>query len=113
MAYKKGDVYLVNFDPTVGSEVKKIRPAVIVSNDVNNANSPILSITPITSNVSRVFSFEVELPSGGSGLTKKSKAMINQTRAVDKARLIEHIGKLDRQVLERIDKALKLHYDLD
>jgi mRNA interferase MazF len=113
MAYKKGDVYLVNFDPTVGSEVKKIRPAVIVSNDVNNANSPILSITPITSNVSRVFSFEVELPSGSSGLTKKSKAMINQTRAVDKARLIEHIGKLDRQVLDRIDKALKLHYDLD
>jgi mRNA interferase MazF len=86
---------------------------VIVSNDVNNANSPILAITPITSNASRVFSFEVELPSGSSGLTKTSKAMINQTRAVDKARLIEHIGKLARQVQDRIDKALKLHYDLD
>ncbi|MGZ6193327.1 MAG: type II toxin-antitoxin system PemK/MazF family toxin [Syntrophales bacterium] len=113
MAYEKGDVYRVNFDPAAGSEVKKIRPAVIVSNDVNNANSPILSIAPITSNVSRVFSFEVELPSGSSGLAKKSKAMVNQTRAVDKARLIEHIGKLDRQVLDRIDRALKLHYDLD
>ncbi|MGC9975165.1 MAG: type II toxin-antitoxin system PemK/MazF family toxin [Syntrophales bacterium] len=113
MAYKKGDVYRVNFDPTVGSEVKKTIPAVIVSNDVNNANSPILSITPITSNASKVFSFEVALPSGSTGMTKKSKAMINQTSAVDKARLIEHIGKLDRQVLDRIDKALKLHYDLD
>ncbi|MGZ3579078.1 MAG: type II toxin-antitoxin system PemK/MazF family toxin [Syntrophales bacterium] len=113
MAYEKGDVYRVNFDPAAGSEVKKIRPAVIVSNDVNNANSPILSIAPITSNVSRVFSFEVELPSDSSGLAKKSKAMVNQTRAVDKARLIEHIGKLDRQVLDRIDRALKLHYDLD
>ncbi len=113
MAFKKGDIYLVNFDPTVGHEVKKTRPAVIVSNDVNNANSPIISITPITSNISRIFSFEVELPVGSSGLTEKSKAMINQTRAIDKARLIKHVGRLDRQVLEKIDRALKLHYDLD
>lgn len=113
MACKKGDVYLVNFDPTIGFEVKKTRPAVIVSNDVNNANSPIISITPITSNVSKIFSFEVELPAGPSGITKKSKAMINQTRAVDKARLIKYIGSLDSQIIEKINKVLKLHYDID
>ena len=113
MACKKGDVYLVNFDPTIGSEVKKTRPAVIVSNDVNNANSTIISIVPITSNVSRVFSFEVELQAGSGGINKKSKAMVNQTRAVDKARLLEYLGKLDKQVIDRIDRALKLHYDLE
>ena len=112
MACKKGDVYLVNFDPTIGSEIRKTRPAVIVSNDVNNANSPIISITPITSNVSRVFSFEVELPADSGGISKKSKAMVNQTRAVDKVRLIEYIGTLDRKLLEKINKALMLHYDL-
>jgi len=113
MDCKKGDVYLVNFDPTIGSEVKKTRPAVIVSNDVNNANSTIISITPITSNVSRIFSFEVELPAGSGGITIKSKAMINQTRAVDKARLIKHIGSLDSLIIEKINRALKLHYDID
>ena len=59
---RKGCIYLVNFDPTVGAEVKKIRPAVVVSNDINNAHSPIISIAPISSRVARIFSFEVEIP---------------------------------------------------
>ena len=59
---KRGDVFLVNFDPTVGAEARKTRPAVVVSNDINNAHSPIVSISPITSNVTRVYTFEVEIP---------------------------------------------------
>ncbi len=59
---KRGDVFVVNFDPTLGAEAKKNRPAVVVSNDINNAHSPIVSITPVTSNVRRVYSFEVEIP---------------------------------------------------
>ncbi|MEI7589762.1 MAG: type II toxin-antitoxin system PemK/MazF family toxin [Deltaproteobacteria bacterium] len=110
--YKKGEIYLVNFDPTIGSEVKKTRPAVIVSNNINNANSPIVSIAPITSNVTRVFSFEVELTEGAFGLDRKSKVMINQTRAVDKSRLIRHIGTVNAPTLELIGQALVLHYDL-
>jgi mRNA-degrading endonuclease toxin of MazEF toxin-antitoxin module len=61
---RRGEIFLVNFDPTIGSEAKKTRPAVVVSNDINNAHSPIVSISPITSNVTRVYSFEVEVPSG-------------------------------------------------
>ncbi len=60
---RRGEIFLVNFDPTIGSEAKKTRPAVVVSNDINNAHSPIVSISPITSNVTRVYSFEVEVPS--------------------------------------------------
>jgi mRNA interferase MazF len=110
---KRGDVFWVNFDPTVGAEAKKTRPAVIVSNDINNAHSPIVSIAPITSNVTRVYSFEVEVPPGTGGLHTLSKVMVNQTRAVDKARLLKRLGHFPEDILEHISRALKLHYDLE
>jgi len=110
---KRGEVFLVNFDPTIGAEAKKTRPAVIVSNDINNAHSPIISIVPITSNVTKVYSFEVEIPQGVGGLKSRSKVMVNQTRAVDKIRLIKKLGHLPEQILSDINEALKLHYDLE
>jgi mRNA interferase MazF len=85
---RKGDVFLANFDPTIGSEVKKIRHSVVVSNDVNNAHSPIISIAPITSSITRVYYFDVEITAGLGGLTERLKVMISQTRAVDKSRLM-------------------------
>lgn len=84
----------------------------IVSNDINNANSPIISICPITSNVIKVYSFEVEVPSGVGGLRTRSKVMINQTRAVDKIRLIRKLGHIPEPIQEEVNQALKLHYDL-
>jgi len=110
---KRGEVYLVNFDPTVGAEAKKTRPALVVSNDINNIHSPIVSISPITSNVTRVYSFEIEVPPGTGGLKVRSKVMINQTRAVDKIRLIKKLGQLPAGLMEEANQALKLHYDLD
>ncbi len=109
---RRGDIFLVNFDLTVGAETKKTRPALIVSNDINNANSPIISIAPITSNVLKVYSFEVEIPSGVGGLRTRSKVMINQTKAVDKIRLIRKLGHIPEPIQKEIDQALKLHYDL-
>ena len=109
---KQGDVFRVNFDPSVGAEVKKARPAVVVSNDVNNEHSPIISIAPITSNVSRVYLFEVEIPAGTSNLTSRSKIMVNQTRAVDKVRLVQLIGSLPAALMAQVKAALKLHYDI-
>jgi mRNA interferase MazF len=110
---KRGDVFLVNFDPTIGAEAKKTRPAVVVSNDINNAHSPIISISPITSNVTKIYSFEVEIPSGTAGLRGRSKVMVNQTRAVDKLRLLKKLGHLSEGIIEDINQALKLHYDLE
>jgi len=109
---RRGDVFLVNFDPTVGTEAKKTRPALLVSNDVNNAHSPIVSISPITSNVARIYSFEAKLPSGKGGLETDSKVMVNQTRAVDKTRLVKKLGHLPLEFMAQIDQALRLHYDL-
>ncbi len=110
---KRGEVFLVNFDPTVGAEAKKTRPAVVVSNDVNNAHSPIVSISPITSNVTKVYSFEVEIPSGMRGLRTRSKIMVNQTRAVDKIRLIKKLGHLSEGLMDSVNQALKLHFAIE
>lgn len=109
---KQGDVFWVNFDPSVGAEVKKVRPAVVVSNDINNEHSPIISIAPITSNVTRVYSFEVEIHAGTSNMTSRSKIMVNQTRAVDKVRLVQLIGSLPAVLMAQVKAALKLHYDI-
>jgi len=113
VSIRRGEVFLVNFDPTVGAEAKKTRPAVVVSNDINNAHSPIVSISPITSNVIKVYSFEVEIPTGMGGLKTRSKVMVNQTRAVDKIRLIKKLGHLPDQIMADVNRALKLHYDLE
>jgi mRNA interferase MazF len=110
---RRGEIFLVNFDPTVGAEAKKIRPALVVSNDINNQHSPIISIAPITSNVTKVYSFEVEVPSGSGGLKTRSKVMVNQTRAIDKIRLIKKLGSLSEKIRLKVDRALKLHYDLE
>ena len=109
---RRGEVFLVNFDPTVGAEAKKTRPAVVVSNDINNAHSPIVSISPITSNVIKVYSFEVEIPPGVGGLKSRSKVMVNQTRAVDQIRLMKKLGRLPEPIMKEVDRALRLHYDL-
>jgi len=109
---RRGQVFLVNFDPTIGAKAKKTRPALVVSNDLNNAHSPIVSISPITSNVKRIYSFEVEIPSSKGGLRTRSKVMINQTRAVDKVRLIKSLGRLQEDIMRQVDQALRLHYHL-
>ena len=110
---KRGDLFLVNFDPTVGAEAKKIRPALVVSNDINNLHSPIVSIAPIISNVMKVYSFEVQIPPGTGGLRTRSKVMVNQTRAVDKIRLIKKLGTLPEKIMLEVNQSLKLHYDLE
>jgi len=110
---KRGEIFLVNFDPTVGAEARKTRPALVVSNDINNTHSPIVSISPITSNISRIYSFEVEVPAGTGGLQTRSKVMVNQTRAVDMIRLIKRLGHLSKEIMKQVNQALELHYDLE
>ena len=112
MTIKRGEVWLANLDPTIGSEIRKTRPVVIVSNNINNVNNNVVSVLPITSNTERVFSFEVLLSKGIANLPKDSKAKADQIRTLDKIRLIKLIGKLpDVQMLE-IAAAIKLHLDL-
>ncbi len=109
---KRGEVWLANLDPTVGSEIRKTRPVVIVSNDVNNMNNNVVSILPVTSKTTKVFSFEVLLPMGSANLPKDSKAKADQIRTLDKSRLVKLLGKLTDAQIADIETALRLHLAL-
>jgi mRNA interferase MazF len=95
----QGDVYLINLDPTLHTEVGKTRPGLILSIDAMNLNSPRLLIAPITSSIGKVYPFEVLLPSGAGGLEKDSKVMVDQLRSIDKRRLIRRLGAVNREIL--------------
>jgi mRNA interferase MazF len=113
---RRGDVYLVDLDPAQGSEANKLRPAIIVSNDAANRVAQrgrgVITVVPVTSNVTRVFPFQVRLPAGEGGLTVASKAQAEQVRSVDSARLVRRIGGLTAATLHRLDDALRTHLSL-
>lgn len=110
---KRGEIWLVNLDPTIGHEIKKSRPGVIIQNDLGNKYSPITIIAPITSqNLEKVYPFEALISRGTSGLEKDSKALLNQIRAIDKKRLVKRLGKTDSEILGRIDEAIKISLGL-
>lgn len=106
---KRGDIFLVCLDPTIGSEIRKTRPALIISNDINNRYSSTVTVIPITSNVEKVFPFEVLFPSAQSGLPKTSKAKCNQIRTIDKRRLLKPLGKIPVETMQEVEDALRLH----
>lgn len=111
---KRGEIYYADLSPSVGSEINKRRPVLIVSNDANNKASSTLTILPITSNVERVYPFEVMLAKKDSGLRKPSKAQAQQIRTVSKQRIKGKVqGRLNKAAMLLVDAALKLHLALD
>jgi|SRR3989338_2256465 len=110
---KRRDIWLVNLDPTVGHEIKKPRPAVIIQNDLGNKYSPITIIAPLTSqNLDKVYPIEVFIRKEPLGLDKDSKVLLNQIRAIDKRRLVKRLGQVDNETMIKIDEALKISLDL-
>src|ERR1700687_5681758 len=94
---KRGDVFLVNFDPTVGSEIQKTRPALIIQNDIGNRYSPVTIVAAITSKMSP-FPYPVDVavpPTRTNGLSVESAIHLGQIRSVDRARLTKRLGTLD------------------
>ncbi|MEA3348330.1 MAG: type II toxin-antitoxin system PemK/MazF family toxin [Pseudomonadota bacterium] len=113
MTIKRGDLYLAALDPVVGSEIAKTRPAVVVSNNLNNRYGATVTIIPVSSKkTSKIYPFELLLPKGCGNLPKISKAKADQVRTLDKARLIKYIGSLDSEMSNRLDKALRIHLNL-
>jgi len=100
---KRGDIYWVALDPTVGTEIKKTRPALICSNDASNKMSSRIIVAPITSKITRLFPFEVEIT-----INKiQGKVLLDQIRAIDKKRLGTYILTLDKETMNHVDAALK------
>ncbi len=109
---RRGEVYLVAFDPTVGHEIQKTRPAVVIQNDISNQYSPITIVAAISSQFSDPpHPREVVLPMK-SGLSKPSAVVLNQIRSVDRKRLVRRLGAVDAATMRKIDQALMISLGL-
>jgi mRNA interferase MazF len=114
---ERGQIRLVDLDPTRGAEANKRRPAVIVSNDGGNATAArlgrgVVTVVPVTSNVERVYPFQVLLARNETGLERDSKAQAEQVRSIAVERIGRAVGRLGPSTLERLDDALRLHLAL-
>lgn len=109
----KGEIYLAELSPTIGSEISKKRPVLIVSNDINNQFADTVSIVPITSTTTKIYPFEVFLPKGEGNLINDSKAKCNQIRTIDKQRIEKRLGKVSIDKLGEIEKAILVHLDIE
>jgi mRNA interferase MazF len=113
----RGEIHLVDLDPSVGSEANKTRPAIIVSNDGANRTAQrlgrgVITIVPVSTNVDRIYPFQVHLPSLRTGLDRESKAQAEQVRSIDVTRVGRLIGMTSPDLLHDLDEALRLHLGL-
>ena len=113
----RGEIRLVDLDPTRASEANKRRPAVVVSNDRANSVAArlgrgVVTVVPVTSNTSRIFPFQTLLPADATGLRHDSKAQAEQVRSVAVERLGSVLGRVPADVMAAVDDALRLHLQL-
>jgi mRNA interferase MazF len=113
MSFKRGEVHVVNLDPTVGREIQKRRPCVVVSTDIVNVSSDLLIIVPITDAIGKTGHIHISIPQNEGGLKKPSVANCLQIRAVSTDRILEKWGHLSAGTMQRIDAGLRLTLGLD
>lgn len=105
---QRGEVWWVDFNPSVGGEIQKVRPAIIVSNDASNKVLNRVQVVPITSNTTKCFPCEAYVEVGG----KISKAMADQLATISKIRLKTKIGNISAQNMLDVERAIKVQLDL-
>jgi mRNA interferase MazF len=103
-------VFSARLDPTEGSEQAGTRPVVVISRDSINANSPVVVVVPVTdaANVKRLYPSHTQIPKGSGGLKLDSVAKAEQIRAVQISRFVGYHGRLDRDLLARVEDAIKV-----
>lgn len=110
---QRGEIYLVRFDPALGAEIKKTRPALILQNDVANRHSPITIVAAITSQFEEpLYPTEILIKAPEAGLTVDSVALFNQVHSYDKKRLIRRLGRLKPETMKQVDRALMISLGL-
>jgi len=105
---KRGEVWWVSFDPSIGGEIRKQRPAVIISNDAANKHLNRLQVVPLTTQVGRVYPSEAAVMLNG----RQSKAMADQIATVSKQRLTNQVGKLTDEDMRNVEYAVRVQLDL-
>ncbi|MFT4082739.1 MAG: type II toxin-antitoxin system PemK/MazF family toxin [Nocardioides sp.] len=114
---RRGEVWLADLEPVLGSEANKTRPCVLVSNDHANSRAAVLSrgtvtVVPVTRTLDPSLAFHVLLPADDTGLDWDSKAQAEHVRSIDVRRLVHRVGHLSPSLLRDLDAALRLHLDL-
>lgn len=114
---RRGEIRLIDLEPTRGSEASKRRPAVIVSNDRANATADrlargVITVVPVTSSIARVFPFQTLLPADATGLRVSAKAQAEQVRSVSIERVGAALGRVPPDLMAELDDALRLHLQL-
>lgn len=108
---RRGSVHYVEFDPSIGHEIKKMRPAVLISNDHLNELAATVLVMPITSGQHQYYHW-IRLRPGEGGLTKHSSIITEQIRAVDKTRIRRRLGSVQPETMARIEDAIRDHCGL-
>ena len=105
---KRSEVWWVNFDPSIGGEIQKKRPAVIISNDASNKFLNRVQVVPLTSKTERIYPSEAVVVFEG----KESKAMADQLATVSKARLFHCAGVISQEDMHKVEEAIKIQLDI-
>jgi len=105
---KRGEVWWINFDPSIGGEIRKKRPAVIVSNDASNKFLNRVQVIPLTSKTDRIYPSEAIVSIGG----KESKAMADQLATVSKSRVFKRAGLLSEEDMQKVSEAIKIQLEI-
>ena len=108
MNIKRGDIYYADLSPVVGSEQSGIRPILVIQNDIGNKFSPTIIGVPITSRAKINMPTHIAIEGNRYGLDKDSIILAEQIRTLDKSRLKEKVGRLDKKVLEQVKKAIEI-----
>lgn len=110
--FRRGDVWMVDLEPVRGSEEGKVRPALVIQNDIGNEFSPVIIVAAITSGEKAIYDTEVEIKAPDGGLRKDSLILLNQIRTVDKSRAIRKWGQASAEVMEKVNRALQISLGL-
>lgn len=113
MVVKRGDIYYADLSPVVGSEQGGLRPVLIVQNDVGNKHSPTVIAAAITSQINKArLPTHIELSAKKYGLSRDSVILLEQIRTIDKSRLRERMGKLDDELMSKVNNAIAVSFGL-
>lgn len=112
MLLRRGDIVLVNFDPAQQDEAAKSRPAIIVSNNIANLHAHVVTVIPLTTNLSRIYPHELLLPVHGSGLEAESKTQVHLIRHISRHRILKALGHLPEDLMQDLDVLLREHLSL-
>ena len=110
---RRGEIWMVNFDPTVGAEIRKTRPALILQNDVANIHSSVTIVAAITSQFNLpCYPTETLIQKGDGVLKEESVALLNQIRTIGKVRLIRRMGMITQDTINQVDEAIRISFGL-